>query len=382
METACPLLWNHFCSSVTSTVMPCCRVDQRNDLGEWKNNNINDGIYSTNHIETRNLMRKGIRPKVCNVCYAKEDLGIGSSRLNYLKIYKDIDYTQEPDRVLTADIKFNNTCNLACRMCGPFSSSLIASLLKDIPQEDRIHNVRITKYNYKEEEKLEYCKKLIKNGLKEFKTTGGEPFYQKYFIRLLDWCIENNYNKGLIIKITTNGINLDKKTINKLLSFKECHLSISIDGYGNVYEYIRYPGKWSDIDIKLNKLIQYASDTFKINISTLLNIYNLFDIPNIERYLKSIGYHDELNLECYIKPYHQSELNVKNLSNNLLDLAIERNGNKRLIKYLTQVKEENKDNFLLKEFIRKTKIYDIQRNQSYEILDTNIVKLIGENIDR
>ena len=132
----------------------------------------------------------------------------------------------------------------------------------------------------------------------------------------------------------------------------------------------------------MNKLIQYASDTFKINISTLLNIYNLFDIPNIERYLKSIGYHDELNLECYIKPYHQSELNVKNLSNNLLDLAIERNGNKRLIKYLTQVKEENKDNFLLKEFIRKTKIYDIQRNQSYEILDTNIVKLIGENIDR
>ena len=36
MESACPLLWNHFCSSVTSTVMPCCRVDQRNDLKDWE----------------------------------------------------------------------------------------------------------------------------------------------------------------------------------------------------------------------------------------------------------------------------------------------------------------------------------------------------------
>lgn len=382
METACPLLWNHFCSSVTSTVMPCCRIDQRNDLGEWKNSSIKDGIQSTNHIETRNLMRKGIRPKVCNVCYAKEDIGLGSSRLNYLQIYKDIDYTKEPNSVLTADIKFNNTCNLACRMCGPFSSSLIASLLKDIPKEDRIHNVNITKYNHKEEEKLEYCKKLIQNGLREFKTTGGEPFYQKYFIRLLDWCIENNYDKGLIIKITTNGINLDKKTINKLLSFKECHLNISIDGYKNVYEYIRYPGKWSDIDNNLHKLIECSSDTFKINISTLLNIYNLFDIPNIEKYLKGIGYHNNLNIECYIKPYKQSELNVKNLPNSLLDIAISKNNNKRLIKYLTQVKTESKNNFLLKEFKRKTKIYDKQRNQTYKILDDAIVNLIGDEIDR
>ena len=116
MESACPLLWNHFCSSVTSTVMPCCRVDQRNDLKQWENSSIQDGIHSNNHVDTRNLMRKGIRPQVCNVCYKKEDMGMSSSRLNYLQIYQDIDYSKEPEIVLTADVKFNNTCNLACRM--------------------------------------------------------------------------------------------------------------------------------------------------------------------------------------------------------------------------------------------------------------------------
>ena len=372
MESACPLLWNHFCSSVTSTVMPCCRVDQRNDLKQWENSSIQDGIHSNNHVDTRNLMRKGIRPQVCNVCYKKEDMGMSSSRLNYLQIYQDIDYSKEPEIVLTADVKFNNTCNLACRMCGPFSSSLIASLLKDIPQQDRIHNVPIIKYDHKEKEKLEYCKKLIKKGLKEFKTTGGEPFYQKYFIKLIDWCIDNNYNKDLIIKITTNGINLDTKTINKLITFKECHLNISIDGYKNVYEYIRFPGKWSDIDTNLKNLIKHSSKTFTINISTLLNIYNLFDIPNIESYLKSIGYNKKLIVECFIKPYETSELNVKNLPSNIIEHAIERNTHKRILSYLESVKTLNKDDTKIQELRRKTKIYDSLRNQNYKVLDSNI----------
>lgn len=381
METACPLLWNHFCTSVTSMVTPCCRVERKH-LGDWVNNKIADGINSTNHIETRELMRRGKRPTVCNVCYEKEDKGLQSSRQNYLNIYKDINYDKEPEKVVTADVKFNNTCNLACRMCGPFSSSLIASLLKDMPQEDRIHNVHIRKYNHKEEEKLQYCKQLIKNGLQEFKTTGGEPFYQKHFIKLLDWCIENNYNKELEIKITTNGLQINQNVIAKLCSFKKCTINISIDGYKQVYEYIRYPGKWIDLDTNLQELINHISSSFQLNISTVLNIYNLFDIPNIEKYLQSIGYNKELNVECHIKPYLQSELNVKNLPDEIINLAISQNNNKQMIKYLTKCKQEYKNNFLLDEFIRKTKIYDKQRNQNYKVLDKAIVSLIGENIDR
>lgn len=381
MKTACPLLWNHFCTSVTSMVTPCCRVE-RLHLREWIPNKIEDGIYSKNHIEARELMRNDKRPKACTVCYEKEDKGLTSSRLNYLKIYDDIDYDKEPDIVLTADVKFNNTCNLACRMCGPFSSSLIASLLKDMPQEDRIHNVQIRKYNHKEEEKLEYCKKLIENGLQEFKTTGGEPFYQKHFIKLLDWCIEKNYNKNLAIKITTNGLQVNQSVIDKLRSFKKCTINISIDGYRQVYEYIRYPGKWIDLDTNLKELIKHTSATFQLNISTVLNIYNIFDIHNIEKYLKSIGYDKELGVDCHIKPYLQSELNVKNLPNEIIDLAIKQNNNEQMIKYLTKCKQEYKDSFLLKEFVRKTKIYDKQRKQNYKILNNAIVKLIGEHSDR
>ena len=121
---------------------------------------------------------------------------------------------------------------------------------------------------------------------------------------------------------------------------------------------------------------------FQLNISTVLNIYNLFDIPNIEKYLKSIGYKKELRVECHIKPYAQSELNVKNLPDEIINLAIEQNTNTQLVKYLIKSKQEYKDSFLMNQFIRKTKIYDRQRNQSFKILDNTIVRLIGDNIDR
>ena len=381
METACPLLWNHFCVKVGSKVVPCCRVDVRGNIGNWSGDDIKNGIYSKDHILTRQNMRDNKRPKVCEVCYRQEDVGIESSRQKYLKRYNEVNYDLEPNTILTADIKFNNTCNLACRMCSPMSSSLISSLLKNIPQQDRIHNVPIKPQNYKEDEKLEYCKELIKNGLEEFKTTGGEPFYQKHFHKLLDWCIENNYNKKLAIKITTNSIDLRHNVLEKLLSFKKCDLNISVDGYKHVYEYIRYPGKWEVIDTNLKKIIDKQNNNFTVNISTLLNIYNLFDIPNIEEYLSNIGYKNKLNVECYIKPYDKSELNVKNLTKDIIVQAIESNSNYKVKTYLQSIKDDSKDKNLLYEFIRKTKLYDKHRNQSYSVLHPSIVNLIKEGIN-
>ena len=57
---------------------------------------------------------------------------------------------------------------------------------------------------------------------------------------MLDWCIENNYNKGLGIKITTNGLQINQNVLDKLLSFDPRTINVSIDGFDKVYEYIRY----------------------------------------------------------------------------------------------------------------------------------------------
>ena len=191
----------------------------------------------------------------------------------------------------------------------------------------------------------------------------------------------DNYNKKLAIKITTNGIDLRHNVLEKLLSFKKCDLNISVDGYKHVYEYIRYPGKWEVIDRNLKKIIDKQNNNFTVNIHTLLNIYNLFDIPNIEEYLSNIGYNDKLNVECYIKPYHKSELNVKNLTKDIIVQAIESNSNDKVKTYLQSIKDDSKDKNLLYEFIRKTKLYDKHRNQSYSVLHPSIVNLVKEGIN-
>ena len=63
------------------------------------------------------------------------------------------------------------------------------------------------------------------------------------------------------------------------------------------------------------------------------------------------------------KPHAKSELNVKKPPNDIINSAIERNSNKHILQYLTKCKEEYKDSFLLKEFARKTKLYDKKRTQ-------------------
>ena len=80
----------------------------------------------------------------------------------------------------------------------------------------------------------------------------------------------------------------------------------------------------------------------------------------------------KLIVECFIKPYETSELNVKNLPSNIIENAIERNTHKRILSYLESVKTLNKDDTKIQELRRKTKIYDSLRNQNYKVLDSNI----------
>ena len=173
METACPCCGIPFLCKSKFKAVSCCRTDPRSDIGNWSGNDIKNGIFSKDLFRLH-YMRDNIRPKVCEVCYRQEDAGIESSRQKFVKKYTEVNYNLEPMTVLTADIKFNNTCNLACRMCSSLSSSLINSVTEKYSQQDLIHNVLLKTPKYKEDEKLEYCKELIKNGLKELKTTGGE----------------------------------------------------------------------------------------------------------------------------------------------------------------------------------------------------------------
>lgn len=396
----CPLLWNHFCTHTNGAITPCCRIDMkkaRRENAGWDNVNFSKTIWSDQHIETRDLMRQGIKPSICNHCYELEERTGHSARIKYLNEHHEIDYTKEPTAVQTLDIKFNNTCNLACRMCNPGSSSLVASFNKQLDEKDVINDDTYTvKAGISDEEKLSAIKEMISGGqITEFKTTGGEPFYQKAFRDLIDWCCENNYAKNILVKITTNAIQINDDLLKKLLRFKGLHINLSADGTGDVYEYIRYPATWDQYSKNYNRLNQLAAQgLISLSVSNVVSVYNVFNIADyFNYYLKQNRMYDikQVTTDMHLKPAKSGDLVLDQLPKSLLLEVIDelRDLNKmhdlnkinNCIEYIKNIASNASDTGnidKLKVLARKSIVYDKQRNQDCRVLDHRLVSLIEQ----
>ena len=386
-DTKCPLLWNHMHVALSGVHSPCCHVKYYKENGSWQDQNWGKfdpdlGILSEHHKQAREQMRRGERVSLCEVCYRREDLGNTSPRLDYLADSEnsDVDYDSEPTSIKTMDIKFNNTCNLGCRMCDPSSSSYLNKDLSFIPQQDRINKEETFDQFDDADKKLAMSKMYIAKGLSEFKTTGGEPFLQKQFIELVDWCLANGYNKDLKMKLTTNLLMLNEKLMKKLIQFKHLHITVSCDGTGSVYEYIRYPAKWENFQRAFDVLQKYNQTNVSMNMASILQIYNLFDLENIFKFTQD---RIRLGVDWDLNP-DGSELSVELLPKDILQFAYDSQPlffkqNKLVGRYLLDVIENNKsDEQKLKEFCRKTIILDKHRKQDYkQSLHASIVELIN-----
>jgi hypothetical protein len=67
-------------------------------------------------------------------------------------------------------------------------------------------------------------------------------------------------------------------------------LTISIDGVGDTYEYIRHPTKWQEVYKKLRSTVPYIGHSFRTELTFTLQVYNMLEIENminLRRQLKS-----------------------------------------------------------------------------------------------
>lgn len=312
---ACPLLWNHSYIGTTGQVKPCCRSQHEHLSNSWNNAVFIDGVMSKAHIQARQIMRENKWPSACNICNIHEKKFGTSARLQFLETY-DIDFSQEPtnNNIESIDVKFNNTCNLACVMCNSSSSSKINDLVKTNKNLCPTSMGRHLDIDWQEDKKLAWCKQIISNGnLKLLKTTGGEPFAQKHFWQLIDWCIEKNYTK-FQINITTNGTKLNKKFLDKLVRFKKVQLCISCDGTKDVYNFIRQGTTWDQFTQNAKSIQSYVSKFHNIflqpNLHCVLQAYNYYDIENL--YDFAVAHNFKFTIDCFLNPL-DSELSIESI---------------------------------------------------------------------
>lgn len=303
-DALCPLPWSGIFINPDGAVKNCAISTAT--LGNLHNTPIEEILHGPINVAIKNDMLNHVRHKRCNTCYRVEDLNssevqtLSGSNRSWYKKYgaTNLDLYNNPENfnLKVLDLRWRNTCNLACVYCGPDLSSKWADELKD------------TSYTI-DETVLEKNKKYIFDRLDNIDhvyLAGGEPLLINENLELLELLSERN--PDVEIRINTNLSVTNNKIFQKLITFKNVKWTVSVEAIADKYEYIRYPGKW---DRFYNNLIDLKNKNSDINFNMVWCILNAESIFECVEKLQEIGFHENaFIIQCLDYP---PGLNVQNL---------------------------------------------------------------------
>lgn len=268
--------------TVVNYVRPCS-VIQAGTQWNIVNNNITDSRNTKLWKDVRQTFLNGMLPDLCTTCINAERYGSSSPRqLNneYLFEHLDIDIIAELQRIIDADMFADkvyaidympsNFCNYACVMCYSGASSQRYTF--------ELKQGRSIKYEINPVDSDFFD--IVKD-IKILGFTGGETIIQPEVIRLIDYVIEHDLAKDMIITILTNVSDFPDAIIEKFKKFKRVLYTISIDGVGDVIEYQRRGAKWSVVEanaVKIHNTV--AVDEIVNHVITSINILTAMDFVN------------------------------------------------------------------------------------------------------
>ena len=379
METKCAHPSNSVTISPDGMFRICCYGKELNSI---KNQTIREFFNSKEVAEIKNTLDSGVRHDYCINCWNLEDIGINSYRQAGVSVRADSDFPA------FLDIKFNNLCNLACKMCDPVSSSKLATewnqlgwVGKDTPYLDTNSMTIQPNWNtvdYQQNKKYKIFAEILDNirHIKKIKFTGGEPFMTKEIFDFLS-AVPNNDRVRIDLKFTSNGTQDMTKWHDILKSYKSCSIGISCDGVNDVYNYIRYPNTWKEWTESSKSIME----NYRWHINCTVTIFNIFDLYNITKWGMKSSILDKLNLGYDNIPLVYTPMNLpKNLKDQAVNtvneaIKISNNGHwKQSLKYVSQHLSMNQID-LWSQFVKITKQQDAHRKMS--IID--IIPQLAEN---
>lgn len=380
----CVLPFVHQEKKFNGTYHICCYSDQ------LQSDQINDtslnSFNSKKMINLRSDMISDIKNSSCNKCYELEENNIYSPRLRENSTWlgwldsqqivaRNVKKHLESELLtpLSYDLRYSNTCALKCRMCNSSSSSAINQ------EYSKLQHIWPEKFWVIKNPRINHDIEIDEN-IQKIYLAGGEPLVEPYNLELLKELSNNNSNVNLLINTSLN--NLNQKFLETLNKFTNLTLVISIDGVGVVNDYIRHGSKFDQIISNIKKMYHH-----NMMFSTCVSMYNVFNIAELYIFIKnefpkyannhSFNLIDNLEeLEICNTPYRLRPQIIDGL-NKVLTTADElpSNGIKNIINVLqkSNFKETNFQNFL-----RYTKILDVQRNETINLVVPELENYFNE----
>lgn len=263
--------------------------------------------------QARKQMLEGGRPDECYYCWNIEDLPGDhfSDRMIHststwarddLEIVKKLAWDADVNpRFL--EVSFGNGCNFKCGYCCPQASS---SWVQEIKQHGD-YDVTTPQYSidflknsefYDGDDANPYVDAFwkwwpsLKNDLKVFRITGGEPLMNSNTFKLFDMItaepmpsLELNMNSNL--GVTENRVRKFSASVQKLVeshSVKSFKLYTSVDSWGAEAEYMRHGLK---CDLYEKNLMTYFN-TVPTGEASLMITFNVLCVANFRKLLDKV----------------------------------------------------------------------------------------------
>ena len=306
-KTYCSFPFQHQYVHMSGSVRLCCATME--NVTDKKGNRVhmnNDSLQKTWNNDymkdVRLKMKNGEVLKACTKCIDQEARGYKSMRQdnNEEKNINNVNADGSMDTMPNSmELHFGNVCNLKCKMCGQDYSNQIGKEILQIGEKDKdflkwvykqsgnvnnwTNNLSVEYTWFRNEKTKNKLIDYVSKHITQLTIIGGEPTVIPEFYELLDYCYKNNTLQDKNITIVTNLTNTNPKMTQWLPKMKAWTIWASIDGLGDITEYIRYPSNFKKVVENLNfyKKLLLKSNNGKIVFSPavqLLNIHQLDDM--------------------------------------------------------------------------------------------------------
>jgi MoaA/NifB/PqqE/SkfB family radical SAM enzyme len=254
--------------------------------------------WNSQRLKDARLRKLGNTPDpMCKMCQTKDSIGYQSNRVkenlksvifadafdrsfkqspNYQHFeYSKLNQGLTQSTIHSLHINLGHTCNFACRMCSPHSSTRLQTEFKQLGWV-----VRDQKFDHWTESEtgwknfLDFLEQQA-HTIKVIHIIGGEVEFMPKFEFLIDYFIDRGLADTVNISFTTNGSVDYSRHFVKLQKYKRCEIGISIESVEPIGDYIRQGGEIEQILKNILKMNTIKHDNMQLAIRTVPSLLSL-----------------------------------------------------------------------------------------------------------
>lgn len=279
-ETFCVMPWTSLFFSPSGHLLPCCNYDWEQRGSLRAHDSLLSAANDAKHVALRETMLEQGMSESCRRCHMREEnqqisqrmgqtSSVSDEILSHIAATRDDDQTLADFRMMHWDLRYDNTCNLACRTCSPGCSSTIAAETKQkLPYLD------------KEKWQAEMLKEIPHVINAHF--AGGEPLLMPGHRQILREIIAQGKADSRI-SYNTNLTRLDHRGDDIIPLWKQLsnlEIMVSLDHVGPAAGYVRHGTDWSKFIQNWERLNSECPHAH-IGLVLTWSLYNALDLCDI-----------------------------------------------------------------------------------------------------